>query len=112
MRRLAKNLILATAVVSAIFFVDLELAEAATLRQINHCTAEKKCPHSEDEFAVIYLDFWSKFRDTVMPNEPQDNNPPKETRPPTPARNAPPPTPPPSRQPPRHPSPKPQSLTI
>ena len=107
MRRLAKNLILATAVVSAIFFVDLELAEAATLRQINHCTAEKKCPHSEDEFAVIYLDFWSKFRDTVMPNEPQDNNPP-----PTPARNAPPPTPPPSRQPPRHPSPKPQSLTI
>lgn len=31
-----------------------------------------------------YLDFWSKFRDTVMPDpdEPQNNNPPKEEEPP------------------------------
>ena len=43
-----------------------------------------------------YLDFWSKFRDTVMPdpNKPQDNNPPKEMRKPKPA-NKPKPAPPP-----------------
>jgi hypothetical protein len=69
MRRLAKNLILATAAVSAIFLVDLSHVEAIT--------QEKICPYQD---SIQYLDFWSKFRDTVMPdpNEPQNNNPPKE----------------------------------
>ncbi len=81
MRRLAKNLILAAAVVSAIFSVDLSDAEAANF----HC--EKICPLDTDE--KKYLDFWSKFRDTVMPDEPQDNNPPRETKKPPP-KNPPP----------------------
>jgi len=69
MRRLAKNLILATAVVSAIFIVDLSHVEAIT--------QEKICPYQD---SIQYMDFWSKFRDTVMPDpdEPQNNNPPKE----------------------------------
>ena len=85
MRRLAKNLILATATVSAIFLVDLSHVEAIT--------QEKICPH---ENSIQHLDFWTKFRDTVMPDpdEPQDNNPPKEEAPPPqeepPKRTAPP----------------------
>ncbi len=69
MRRLAKNLILATAAVSAIFLVDPSHVEA-----INQ---EKICPYKG---SIQCLDFWSKFRDAVMPdpNEPQNNNPPKE----------------------------------
>lgn len=81
MRRLAKNLILAAAVVSAIFIVDLSNAEAAEISAI--------CP----EFDCRQLDFWAKFRDTVMPDpdEPQNNNPPKkdeepETQEPRPAK--------------------------
>ena len=72
MRRLAKNLILTAAVVSAIFLVDFSHVEAFT--------QEKICPFSTDS-SQQYLDFWSKFRDTVMPDpdEPQNNNPPKET---------------------------------
>ena len=72
MRRLAKNLILATAAVSAIFLVDLSHVEASNL--------EKICPYSD---SVQCLDFWSKFRETVMPDpeEPQNNNPPKEEAP-------------------------------
>ena len=78
MRRLAKNLILATAVVSAIFIVDLSSAEAANFNEeISERNARQFsiCP----EFDCRYLDFWSKFRDTVMPDpdEPQNNNPPK-----------------------------------
>ena len=72
MRRLAKNLILATAAVSAIFLVDLSHVEAITLERI--------CPYND---SLQCLDFWTKFRDTVMPDpdEPQDNNPPKEEAP-------------------------------
>ena len=75
MRRLAKNLILATAAVSAIFLVDLSHVEASTQEII--------CPYAN---SIQYLDFWSKFRDTVMPDpdEPQDNNPPKEMEEPPP----------------------------
>lgn len=76
MRRLAKNLILATAVVSAIFLVDLSPAGATPLD--SPCTIKKICPLGTDE--IKHLDFWGKFRDTVMPdpNKPQNNNPPKE----------------------------------
>ncbi len=77
MRRLAKNLILAAAVVSAIFFVDFESAEAANFCHAGTFTTEKKYPLCADELSLIHLDFWTKFRDTVMPDEPQDNNPPK-----------------------------------
>lgn len=72
MRRLAKNLILATAAVSAIFLVDLSHVEASNL--------EKICPYND---SIQYLDFWSKFRETVMPDpeEDYDNNPPKEEAP-------------------------------
>ncbi len=81
MRRLAKNLILATAAVSAIFLVDLSHVEAITL--------EKIYPYED---SIRYLDFWSKFRDTVMPDpdEPQDNNPPKEMEEPPPKQSEPP----------------------
>ena len=67
MSRLAKNLILATAVVSATFIVDLSSVEAANFDLDNYNDSKQ------------YLDFWSKFRDTVMPDpdEPQNNNPPK-----------------------------------
>ena len=78
MRWLAKNFILMTAVVSAIFFVDPTSVGAASLHQIRLI----------DTFGTAYqhLDFWSKFRDTVMPDpdKPQDNNPPKEMRKPKP----------------------------
>ena len=96
MRRLAKNLILATAVVSAIFFVDLSNAEAA-----NHFY-EKNCPLLTD-MEYQYLDFWGKFRDTVMPrpDEPQNNNPPKEMKKPKPAKS------PRESKPPREVKPKP-----
>lgn len=72
MRRLAKNLIMATAVVSVIFLVDLSTVQAATEQTYTLRMNDK-----------TYLDFWSKFRDTVMPDpdEPQDNNPPKEEAP-------------------------------
>ncbi|MCR5834564.1 MAG: hypothetical protein K6G55_07960 [Selenomonadaceae bacterium] len=73
MKRLAKNLILATAVVSAIFFVGCSCAEAAHGNR-NYCMMRT------DRVPYYNLDFWSKFRDTVMPDEPQDNNPPKEMR--------------------------------
>ena len=83
MRRLTKNLILATAVVSAIFIVDFSDAGAASLYYERACFAEKNCPLLTDS-SQQYLDFWSKFRDTVMPDpdEPQNNNPPKEEEPP------------------------------
>lgn len=85
MRRLAKNLILATAVVSAIFLVDLSSAGAASLHYQQPCTTEKICSLNAD--SLKYLDFWGKFRDTVMPDpdEPQNNNPPKEMEKPKPA---------------------------
>ena len=91
MRRLAKNLILAAAVVSAIFFVDLESAEAASFRHAGTFTTEKKYPLCADELSMIHLDFWTKFRDTVMPDEPQDNNPPKGAPPPKSGEKKPPP---------------------
>lgn len=86
MRRLAKNLILTTAVVSAIFFVDPASAGAACLQQI--CTAKKFYPLEIYYDTQNYIDFWGKFRDTVMPdpNEPQNNNPPRETRKPKPSK--------------------------
>ena len=79
MRRLAKNLILATALVSAIFIVDLSHAEAIAY--------EKIYPYG-DSFQC--MDFWSKFRDTVMPDpdEPQNNNPPKEEAPEPPPKDS------------------------
>ena len=96
MRRLAKNLILTAATVSAIFLVDLSPVEAASLNQ------EKVCPYFNltDEDSLNYLDFWGKFRETVMPDEPQDNNPPKEMKKPKPAKN-PPATPPKPARPPK-----------
>ena len=77
MSRLAKNLILATAVVGVIFIVDLSPVEAANLNN------EKFCPIDTYSDSRQYLDFWSKFRDTVMPDpdEPQNNNPPKPVDP-------------------------------
>ncbi|MBR0261923.1 MAG: hypothetical protein IJQ85_09045 [Selenomonadaceae bacterium] len=86
MRRLAKNLILATATVSAVFFVDLSTAEAENSFYEEPCI-EKNCPLSTD-VQYYYLDFWGKFRDTVMPrpDEPQNNNPPKEMKRPPPAQ--------------------------
>lgn len=98
MRRLAKNLILATSVVSAIFLVDLSFAGATALN--SPCTVKKICPLETDN--IQNLDFWGKFRDTVMPdpNKPQNNNPPKEmhkprhndrhghNKPPKPPKNA------------------------
>ena len=82
MKRLAKNFILATATVSAIFFVDPSTACCEKFYQLNE---PPRCQ----------MDFWSKFRDTVMPDKPQDNNPPKEMRKPKPPEA------------PRHRSPKP-----
>lgn len=78
MRRLAKNLILATATVSAIFIVDLSPCGAAAIHFEKNCH-EKICP-LETGILKQHVDFWSKFRDTVMPDEPQNNNPPKETK--------------------------------
>ena len=77
MSRLAKNLILATAVVSAVFIVDLSSVEAANLNN------EKFYPINNYSDSLQYVDFWSKFRDTVMPDpdEPQNNNPPKPVEP-------------------------------
>ena len=87
MSRLAKNLILTAATVSAIFLVDLSHVEAASL------CYEKVCFTKEfsltDEDSLNYADFWGKFRDTVMPDEPQDNNPPKEMKKPKPSKNHP-----------------------
>ena len=80
MRWLAKNLILATAVVSAIFIVDLSTAEASKLDEIS---VTGQATLIRPDFDCQYLDFWSKFRDSVMPDpdEPQNNNPPKEDEP-------------------------------
>ena len=77
MRRLTKNLILAAAIVSAIFIVDLSTAEASNVTQ--NFQAEPVTAICS-EFDCRYLDFWSKFRDSVMPDpdEPQNNNPPKK----------------------------------
>ena len=72
MKRLAKNFILATATFSAIFFVDSATACCEKFYQLNNLP---RCQ----------MDFWSKFRDTVMPDKPQDNNPPKEMRKPRPS---------------------------
>lgn len=85
MKRLAKNFILAMATVSAMFFVDP--AEALCCEKIYPLIiSPPRCQ----------MDFWSKFRDTVMPDKPQDNNPPKEMRKPKPPEA------------PRHKNPKPQ----
>ena len=90
MRRLAKNLILATATVSAIFIVDLSTAEAANCFYEEPRT-EKNCPLLTD-MEYQYIDFWGKFRDTVMPrpDKPQNNNPPKEMKKPPHAKKFPP----------------------
>ena len=57
MRRLAKNLILATSVVSAIFIVDLSCAGAASLPYEQTCHVEKfRSLNTSDR---QYLDFWS-----------------------------------------------------
>lgn len=97
MTRLAKNFILATAVVSAIFFVDP--ASIAAAAPENFFGIKKIRPPTTDKFTKNYLDFWSKFRDTVMPDEPQNNNPPKEMRRPPPVKHKQPPRiePPPKR---------------
>ncbi len=89
MTRLARNFILATAVVSAIFFVDP--ASTAAAASENFCGIKKIRPPTTNELTQNYLDFWSKFRDTVMPDEPQDNNPPKEMRRPPPVKHRQPP---------------------
>ncbi len=83
MKRLAKNFILATAAVSAIFFVDPSPTDAANFQ--HETTAEKFYTIDANRLPLQSLDFWSKFRDTVMPDKPQDNNPPKEMRKPKPA---------------------------
>jgi hypothetical protein len=83
MKRLAKNFILATAAVSAIFFVDPSPTVAANLQ--HETTSEKFYSIETTRLPLRNLDFWSKFRDTVMPDKPQDNNPPKEMRKPKPA---------------------------
>ena len=83
MRRLAKNLILA-ATVSAIFIVDLSSAGAASLPE--SCHEKKICPLISDS-NMNYIDFWGKFRDTVMPDKPQNNNPPKEMKKPPPKKS-------------------------
>ena len=83
MRRLAKNLILA-ATVSAIFIVDLSSAGAASLPE--SCHEKKICPLISDS-SMKYIDFWGKFRDTVMPDKPQNNNPPKEMKKPPPKKS-------------------------
>lgn len=102
MRRLAKNLILATVAVSAIFLVDLSSAGAASLHYEKTCYIEKSCPIGMDNFEKHYLDFWGKFRDTVMPDpdEPRNNNPPKEMEKPKPVNPKP-------AKPPRRVEPKP-----
>ena len=87
MRRLTKNLILATVAVSAIFIVDLSPCGAASLHVEKTCH-EKICPF-QTGISKQYVDFWSKFRDTVMPDEPQNNNPPKEMKKPEPEKNPP-----------------------
>ena len=84
MRRLAKNLILTTTVVSAIFIVDLSSAGAASLPE--SCHEKKICPLISDS-NMNYIDFWGKFRDTVMPDKPQNNNPPKEMKKPPPKKS-------------------------
>lgn len=86
MIRLAKNFILTTAVVNAMIFVDLSSVTAASIQQT--CTAEKIFVLDGHVSTRTYLDFWSKFRDTVMPdpNKPQDNNPPKEMHKPKPGK--------------------------
>ena len=91
MRGLTKNLILATAVVSAIFIVDFSCAGAASLHYETTCSVKKICPFSTDN--IEHLDFWGKFRDTVMPDpdKPQNNNPPKEMRRPPPVKHRQPP---------------------
>ena len=85
MRWLAKNLILTTAVVSAIFIVDLSSVGAATLPKFYH-TEKIICPLLTDS-SINYIDFWGKFRDTVMPDKPQNNNPPKEMKKPPPNKS-------------------------
>ena len=65
-------------IVSAIFFVDHPSTGAAAPHYEKFCAAEKIC--SIETADITYLDFWSKFRDTVMPDKPQNNNPPKEMR--------------------------------
>ena len=79
MKRIVVWIVKVAAVVSVIFIVDLSTAEAANLC---YCATEKICPLGTD-IEQQYLDFWSKFRDTVMPkpDEPQNNNPPKEEDP-------------------------------
>ena len=93
MTGLAKNFILSAAVVSAIFFVGLSSVEAANLPAKEFCTAEKVRPSNTSKNADVYLDFWTKFRDTVMPEKPQDNNPPKEMKRPPPVKSKPAPPP-------------------
>ena len=85
MRGLTKNLILATAVVSAIFIVDFSSAGAVNLHYEKTYSIERISPLFTDN-SQQHLDFWSKFRDTVMPDpdEPQNNNPPKEMEKPPP----------------------------
>lgn len=102
MRRLAKNLILATVAVSAIFLVDLSSAGAARLHYETAWHTKKICPFETDNTERQYMDFWGKFRDTVMPDpdEPRNNNPPKEMEKPKPVEPKPAP-------PPRNADPKP-----
>ena len=85
---LAKNLILATVAVSAIFIVDLSPCGAAGLQFENIC--HEKIRPMDTGILKQHLDFWAKFRDTVMPSEPQNNNPPKETEQPETEKNPPP----------------------
>lgn len=87
MRRLAKISILAAAVVSAIFFVDPSSVEAISSPYENSCAVKKIRPPTTDKISKNYLDFWSKFRDTVMPDGPQNNNPPKEMKRPPPKKS-------------------------
>lgn len=81
MKRLTKNLILAVLVISSIICVDFSFVEASSLETENF-SFSGKCNgifffSSYTEFNEQYLDFWGKFRDTVLPNRPQNNNPPK-----------------------------------
>ena len=87
MERLAKNLIFALLIVSAVCVADLSSGSADTVyisnQQVSYSTNKNFMGSSSENNS----EFWSKFRESVMPDDSQKNKPSDNKKTPPPDMN-------------------------
>lgn len=86
MCRLAKNLIIILLAVSAVSFADLSSAFDGKTNSSNY----QELHFTGKNFSGNNSEFWSKFRESVMPEDSNKNNRPEHEKNPPPPHEAPP----------------------